>query len=172
MADIDLGVFSGTVSHVGDSNYYQLLLDLIDNARNVLCCSIFIVNADPSYDPQLLVYTVLRKLQSAVWRGVHVQLLIAGSRTNLEIALVTKVSADLAADMGIPVRWLSSQDVRGSHSKFVVADDQVLIGSHNWSDGAFSNQIQDSVLIKNGGLAAYFLSIFREQWERTELVAE
>jgi phosphatidylserine/phosphatidylglycerophosphate/cardiolipin synthase-like enzyme len=50
-----------------------------------------------------------------------------------------------------------------------VIDNTVLIGSHNWSGGAFSDQNQESVAIRSAGLAEHVAAIFENQWQRAAL---
>jgi phosphatidylserine/phosphatidylglycerophosphate/cardiolipin synthase-like enzyme len=100
---------------------------------------------------------------------VDVRLLIGGSRTNFEIAEISDLARARALQLGIPCRWLTSRDVRGSHAKVVVADHETLVGSHNWSPGAFGDdQTQDSLWVASADLAAYLASEFRTQWRRAE----
>jgi len=87
----------------------------------------------------------------------------------LEIAQTAFTAVRLARQHHVPARWLSRVGgTRGSHVKLVVADDNVLIGSHNWSGGAFSGQIQDSTVVTSAPLAARLASFFSSQWSRAK----
>ena len=105
-------------------------------------------------------------MADAVWRGVDARLLIGGSRTNTELIELAYAGRQRALALGVPCRWLTASRQRGSHSKFVVADDAVLCGSHNWSAIAFRDSTQDSVLLRSPDLAAYIASLFEKQWLR------
>jgi phosphatidylserine/phosphatidylglycerophosphate/cardiolipin synthase-like enzyme len=107
-------------------------------------------------------------MRDARWRGVRVQLLVGGSRSNLLIAETAEIARYVAIELGVPCRWLTSQDVRGSHAKTIICDEHVLTGSHNWSAPAFSGQVQDSILIESAEMSAYLMAYFERQWERAE----
>jgi phosphatidylserine/phosphatidylglycerophosphate/cardiolipin synthase-like enzyme len=126
----------------------------------------FIVDLSPARDAEVKIIGVLRELQAASWRGVDARLLIGGSRSNFEIAEASATARDVASSFGIPCRWLTARDVRGSHMKLVVVDDCVVIGSHNWSGGAFSRQTQDSVLLESRAMAGWLATVFEDQWQR------
>lgn len=151
---------------VPDGAYAEELTRLIRLARERLWCSLFLIELNPQLDPQLRVPAVLRQLASAEWTGVDVRLLIGGSRSNLLIAEACATALIIARNLGIPARGLSGRDKRGSHVKLVVADDWVLTGSHNWSAGAFGDQVQDSVVIRSRDLASYLSNVFLAQWRR------
>lgn len=159
-----VGVLGGSARLVSDEAYLPELHALVAGAARSCLCSVFIVDLSPTRDRALAVDGVLRALAAARWRGVDVRLLVGGSRENLEIAETADVARARALALGIPCRWLTSRPGRGSHAKFVVADDRVLTGSHNWSAGAFGGQVQDSVLVRSPDLAAYLASTFERQW--------
>jgi phosphatidylserine/phosphatidylglycerophosphate/cardiolipin synthase-like enzyme len=151
---------------VHDDAYPRELRRLIREASERVWCSLFLIDVDPRLDRELEVAGVLRDLATARWRGVDVRLLIGGSRSNLEIAQAAATAFTIASRLRIPTRGLGERDLRGSHCKVVVADDWVLTGSHNWSVGAFSAQIQDSVAVHSRDLAAYCANAILEQWRR------
>lgn len=166
MNKLKIGVISPRAALIPDEKYYLTIKSLISKAKKSCLASLFIVDIKGHNDPDLKVYQVLKSLQAAIWRGVEVKLLIGGSRKNLLIAESAQVARDVALSMEIDCKWLTSQDVRGSHSKVVVIDDFVLCGSHNWSAPAFSGQIQDSILIESAALASYSRDLFEKQWLR------
>lgn len=161
------GVKNCHVALISDDKYYSTIQKIIAESKETCFASLFIVELKSgSLDDDLKVYQVLKLLKEAQWRGVDVKLLIGGSRNNLIIAESSEVARTVALNMGLECKWLTSVDVRGSHSKFVVADNFVLSGSHNWSAPAFTNQIQDSMLIDSDSIASYCQQIFLNQWNR------
>jgi phosphatidylserine/phosphatidylglycerophosphate/cardiolipin synthase-like enzyme len=143
------------------------LRSLLAHAVQHLWCSLFIVDLLPLRDKKLGVDGILQELDAAVWRGVDTRLLVGGSRTNFTIAHIAELARARALELGVPCRWLTSKNVRGSHMKLVIADEYVLTGSHNWSAGAFGGrQTQDSILIASADFAAYASRVFARQWAR------
>lgn len=148
---------------VHDQEYPDVLSGMIARAKYRVWASLFIVDINPQGDPGLRVLNIFHELSAARWRGVDVRLVISGSRDNLAIAEATASAVLLAEQFKIPTTWLAAVPRRGSHSKFVIADDEVLLGSQNWSPSAFLASTQDSVWSESAALAAYLGGIFAEQ---------
>jgi phosphatidylserine/phosphatidylglycerophosphate/cardiolipin synthase-like enzyme len=163
------GSSHATARLIVDDEYYGVARALIAQARRACLASIFIVDLKAGQlDRDARVFQLLKLLREASWRGVQVRLLLGGSRSNLLIAEAAEVARYVSLELGIPCRWLTSQDVRGSHSKFIISDSRVLTGSHNWSAPAFTDQTQDSLLLESAALAAYLTAYFNRQWNRAE----
>lgn len=162
-----VGAENVLVRPVPDGDYPEVAADLISDAYRRCLCSIFIVDVDPARDHDLQVNRLLEHLARTTWRGADTRLLIGGSHSNLAIAEASHAARAVAKKLGISARWLSVQVGRGSHVKLVVADDRLLLGSHNWSGGARGGlQRQDSLLILSADLAAYYTAVFDGQWHR------
>ncbi len=166
IATAALGVRAARVALVSDAGYYATVRRLAEQATNSCFASIFIVDLNAHDDPDARVLQVLRGLQAATWKGVEVKLLVGGSTQNLAINEACHIARHMAAALGIECRLLARDGRPGSHMKFVTADDFVLSGSHNWSLGSLSGQIQDSLLMKSPQLAAYLRGVFQSQWAR------
>jgi len=122
----------------------------------------------PERDRELLVDSILLEIAKAIWRGVDVRLLIGGSRSTFEIAKLSDAARNRALSLGIPCRLLESHKIRGSHVKLVIADDLVLLGSHNFSHNDLIDVTQDSLLIKSDSCSAYLSTLFEDQWKRLD----
>lgn len=165
---IPRGVGAAQVQLVPDQVYLHVLTSLMQKARNRLLCSVFIVDLTPTDDGRLVVDELLMLMAEAHWRGVDARLLVGGSRDNIALAETADAARARALSLKLPCRWLSSRRVRGSHSKIVVADDNVLTGSHNWSPGALvgDQQTQDSINVHASALARMAVQRFERQWRR------
>lgn len=160
------GTADARVAPVPDDAYADTLRSLLDHAVRVALCSVFIVDIDPARDPDLEVDDMLWRLRAAAWRGVDARLVVGGSQSNLDLGMLGLGAWARADAIGVPVRLLSAAPRRLSHMKLVIVDDWVLTGSHNWSPGSFSGQIQDSVLAHSPPLAAHLAGRFEQQWRR------
>ena len=154
------------VALVSDRRYRTVVQGMIERARQRVWASMFIVDLDPAADPAHAVLDVLQALAAAQWRGADVRLIVSGSRDNLAMAEAAATAVAVARQMKIPTRWLGARARRGSHAKYVIADDEVLLGSHNWSASAFLASTQDSVWLRAPALAAYLCALFAAQWLR------
>jgi phosphatidylserine/phosphatidylglycerophosphate/cardiolipin synthase-like enzyme len=159
------GVLGANVYSVYDGGYFDITRFLIQGANERCYTNVFIVDPTPGRDPNLRVDDLLRQLRLAHLRGVDVRLIIGGSRKNASIAEATLMAYGRARQLRIPAKLLALRRKRSSHSKIFIADDSLLIGSHNWSGGAFGEgQTQDSVVVESDGLAAYLAAQFCALW--------
>jgi phosphatidylserine/phosphatidylglycerophosphate/cardiolipin synthase-like enzyme len=154
------------VALVSDRRYPRILRGMVQRARQRVWASVFIVDVDPATDPGHKVLDVLHELAAARWRRADVRLIVSGSRDNLEIAQAAATAVAVARRLKLPTRWLGARERRGSHAKYVIADDEVMLGSHNWSATAFLGSVQDSAWLRSPSLAAYLSALFAAQWLR------
>ncbi len=164
MTDKTIGIVDTDCASVSDAQYKEVVHSVIRESVHYCFCMLFIVDPDPITDAALEVDSILRELAEAAWRGTDARLLIGGSRTNGRILDSTLLARKRAQQLGIPCRLSAAREQRSNHSKLVASDKYCLLGSHNWSSGALTSQLQDSVLINDEALAAYFASRFIDHW--------
>jgi phosphatidylserine/phosphatidylglycerophosphate/cardiolipin synthase-like enzyme len=155
------------VRRVSDGDYFPVATELIRGCRRRCLVSMFIVDHAVRTDPTARLDGLLMELAAAQWRGVEVKLLVGGSRSNRSILEAALLAVARASELGIEVRLAAATPDNNSHVKLVVADDTVLSGSHNWSQGIFGAQIQDSVRLDDEALAGSLALYFDEQWRST-----
>jgi phosphatidylserine/phosphatidylglycerophosphate/cardiolipin synthase-like enzyme len=162
---IPFGVSDARARLVVDAEFGPVLGTIVRAARQAVLCSYFIVDVSPYRGPAYLVDELLGELESALWRGVDVRILLGGSRDNPDI-LETCMGAGLRLrQRGIPFRLITARAVeQTSHAKFTVADDVALVGSHNVSGNSLTCETQDSVAVQSAALAAYLRGEFERQW--------
>jgi phosphatidylserine/phosphatidylglycerophosphate/cardiolipin synthase-like enzyme len=160
----NVGIDNAVVSFVPDRKYKDTAELLVLRAKSRIYASVFILEilGDDEFD--LSVANLLDRVKEAHDRGVYVRLLIGGSRSNYDIQDTTETALEYCTIRGIPTQLVSASADRTSHQKILVVDDHVLLGSHNWSPGAFGGQTQDSVLIEDSRLASYFAFQIGQQW--------
>ncbi len=146
---------------LADAAYAPEVARLVREARSRVLASVFIADPQGATDPFL---DLLCALEEAMWLGVDVRVVIGGSRDTFDIAVASAAGRAVLGGRGVQCRWLTGLPLRGSHAKFVVADDTCVLGSHNWSAGAFSDQTQDSVAVRSAPLAGVLAAHFERQW--------
>jgi phosphatidylserine/phosphatidylglycerophosphate/cardiolipin synthase-like enzyme len=166
LAPIGIGQAAGRL--VPDEAYLPFLAEMVNGARRRCLATVFIVDASSGSDSALLVDGLLLAFAEAAWRGVDARLVIGGSRTNRKMIEMAETARKRAGSLALPCRWLTSAANRGSHAKLVIADDRVLVGSHNWSAGAFTGQTQDSVCVSSPALARVLGDQFEGQWRKAD----
>lgn len=158
-----LRVAGGSCVLLPDATYAPHVTHLVHGAGRRVLVSMFIV--DP-YGASPAVLGLFDALAAAAWRGPDVRVLIGGSRRTFDIAAAAASARAVLRERQVPCRWLTGTQVRGSHAKVVVVDDVAVIGSHNWSTGAFDEQTQDSVRIDSAAVAGAMAVAFERQWTR------
>jgi len=165
---LPLGSLGGEAVLLTDGNYVPFALRTFGVSVSRILASVFIIDPRVGDLPEPHVYNLLIACRDAMGRGADVRILIGGSRRNHEIGASAQLAWDLCRALGLDARWLTAKDTRGSHMKLVVADDTVIVGSHNWSAGAFYGQSQESIAIRSPSLAAVCARTFENQWNRSE----
>ncbi|MGB5819760.1 MAG: phospholipase D-like domain-containing protein [Saonia sp.] len=149
-----------------DGDYYESVLRAIRSSQHICYCSLFIVDYHLEEDRDLIVDTLLTEMSNADWRGVDTRLIIGGSRTNQQILDATLLAWARAKELGINVRLAAVAKNNNSHVKLAIIDDIVITGSHNWSEGMFGEQTQDSVLLRGTDLAVHLIDYFENHWKK------
>ena len=169
---ISIGVQNSSVELISDHQYHQTLRVICCKARRRIYASMFIVELLPDQDKAkdnkeirpTIVVEFLEELRNAYLRGIDVRIIVGGSGGNIHIQDETEAAFAHCQKMRIPCRLAAAVSEKTCHKKVVVADDMILSGSHNWSYGAFSGQIQDSVLIQDPRMASYVASRIAQHW--------
>lgn len=125
----------GAIEYVDDGEYLPLLLDLVATARQSILVSMYHVPAGPR---AASLEEVLDALGDAAGRGVYVYMVLnmppnpSDSQHEKHSAL-----AERLRQRGVDVRL--NVPALSLHEKVVVVDlAKILIGSHNWSEGALT----------------------------------
>ncbi len=126
------------LQYLPDDQYYPALLKLIQEARQSVLIAMFVFT--PPKDKEPLKDRLVKTLVEAAQQGVYVRLVLdlsAGEGDSL--AQAHEEWAEVLRKQGVDVR-LSIPTV-SLHAKLVVVDlANVLIGSHNWTEGALSGE--------------------------------
>jgi len=138
---------TASASYLPDEEYLPVLLNLIRNAHQSILISMFVMSETKTEAE--VQEQVHRELERAAARGVYVYMLLHVP-TSVRDRLHKSHSnwAEKLRAKGIDVR-LNLPHIH-LHSKMVVVDlTKVLIGSHNWSEGALSGKrvYESSVLL-------------------------
>ncbi len=131
-------LLSASARYLADEEYLPALLDLIRNAHQSVLASMYVMGEPQKDQPNLNQLTAA--LAQAVQRGVYVHLVLHMPLS--EAVTMNQIHLDWAENLrakGVDVR-LHIPTIP-LHEKVVVVDlAKVLIGSHNWSEGALSSQ--------------------------------
>lgn len=154
-------VSSGTL--LSNEDYLPFALEQFERARKRLWVSVFIIDTRVLKDPLRSVRGLVEHLCRAQWRNVDVRVLMGVSDT-VEIHLANTTSALYLKQRGLAVRHFHSKQHGSTHSKFVLVDDLLLVGSHNWTHSAFHLGDEDSLAVRAPELAVGLGREFEQLW--------
>lgn len=149
---------------LANENYYPVLLEAIDKARQEIMISIFSFKTGErknTYPDK-----ILNHLAEAVKRGVKVIVILEKTDHRTEgLDIQNRETGRLLAEKGINVFYDSPR--RTTHTKLIVIDQRLLIlGSHNFTQSALKYNNEMSVLLENPDMAKnardYMLKIIKE----------
>ncbi len=146
-AEIDVG----PTRAVNDRDFLLPALHVIEAASERIRIAEYLLYDDSPVDE------IVVELLDAVERGVRVQVL-----ADEEGPDTATVLASLEAG-GVETQLDSNQVVL--HNKLVIADDVVLVGSHNFTDAAMERNHEGTVLIDDGEVAAWYATWYDAMWE-------
>jgi len=144
--------------------YFDFVLHQLEEAQSKIWLSLFIMDMRPSVDVEGKVLRLLSELIKKHNSGLDVKVLLNGYFRSPSIDVANIASGLYLREFNVPNRRVFSQNERlGSHSKFLICDNLLLLGSPNWSQGAFTDHIEDSV-ITTGHAVVETESIFLNFW--------
>jgi hypothetical protein len=148
---------------IPDRDYLSFVGRLFAAAERRCLVSVFLVSA-PWRDRDIVMETLLVELAEASARGVDARLLVGGSDSNAMMVELAGAARRRAWELDVPCRSLSNIPKVAGHSKLVISDDNVLVGSHSWSETGGGDEHTDSVYVTSGSLARVLDKRFRQQW--------
>ena len=149
---------------LGTQEYFTFLLEGIKSAKRRVYASIFIINPRVFDDVDLQIRTLIRALSAATKRRVDVKILNGGSDTP-DIFSANYVSHHFLKTMNIQTRKFNSKATNNLHSKYCLIDDELnIVGSANWSPGAVSHHVEDSIAVYSKKLNAELTKRFVANW--------
>lgn len=155
-----------------NDNYYSFLFDAVNRSRKALWASVFIIDMRIREDVDLQVRQILELVSYAHWRGVDVRILLGLSDIR-DIHNANLTTAFFLDSNEVPVRLFQSTRKSGTHSKYMLVDDDMLIlGSHNWTHNAFFNHMNSSLAVESPDMAYSLRQRFITNWEHARSLSE
>ncbi len=143
------------VSRVFDRDYEPAALSIIDGAEDHVYVIEYVIYDDG------VVAGLLDAMVAAHDRGVDVRILAD------EEAAETAQAIDALAAAGVDAKLDSPSTT--VHNKLILADDQVLVGSHNFSDNAMTENHEASLLVRDPDVATWYEGYFQAMWQDSSL---
>ena len=132
----------------------------IDNAKKSIHCELFVLSRRPT----------IEKLIAAHERGVDVKVLL--NPLKIKDNPINEKAAQRLKEAGVPVKWFVPDEESKSklHAKMAVFDDdQVILGSANWSYAGLNVNREANVEIMDKEVNSSFDDMFTNDWEKGSL---
>lgn len=157
----------GRVVSLPNDDLLSYLVGMAGCASQRLLAAVFIIDPRPEEDPDGTVRLVLDALARARWRGVDTRVLIGGSHRTPAIELAGRVARRYLRSVGVPCRqFVGKRGETSLHSKYLVADDTVVVGSHNWTRRALVDDNELSLALASPVVARALRFEFERDWRR------
>lgn len=128
----------GSLEYLDDEEYLPILLDLINTAHQSIYGVLYQFSTPGVQAVELP--KVIAALEAAAKRGVYIYLILdTPENRNSELAEAHSRIAELLRAKGIDIRL--GLPANFLHNKMLIVDlSKILLGSHNWSEGALSGK--------------------------------
>jgi cardiolipin synthase len=159
-AKTDGGIFEMEISNkivpVVDRDYFPTATKLIQKAEKSICISMFIMKRGQK--PNSFVNLLIEELKTTANRGIKIRILLENKKIN-------QPTVDFLRDTkNIEIKFDSSQ--KTTHNKIIIIDENdILIGSTNWTDKSIGHANEANAVIKNKEVAEYFQEYFDCLWK-------
>ncbi len=156
------------IETANNRDYFQAAYSSVKNAKSSIHISMFTMKFYPE-NKNSKENMLLDALIEAKQRGVKVKIVIEGGDEFLgdEYTMEQKEACDYLAANGVEVRF--DAPGRTTHTKLVIVDDIVLIGSTNWNYYALEHNNEANVLIKSSKIAREYEKYFDKIWQESIL---
>ena len=165
--DMEVGVSPPQLTPDGIRPALPVLLDVIRSARYALSIQLLRYSAHQGSEQW---DSLQEELRQAAARGVRVQLLVSNWSTQSpeiqdlkELSRFPNIEVRIATIPEVPGRFIPY--ARVVHSKYAVADDQILwLGTTNWERGMFMTSRNVDVVLRRSEQAKQANRVFLQLW--------
>lgn len=135
---------------VAPREYADLVHASVEGAVHRVWVCMFLYDLRPGRDVHGAVLDLTMALVRRRQLGVDARVVLSGQVETVDIAVANMATGLLLGDYRVPHRGVFGgyrDGRRGMHTKFVICDDVAVVGSQNWTDDAFFDNVEDAVLL-------------------------
>ncbi len=136
-------------AHINDRDYFPLLSASLENARSKIWVCLFLFDIRPERDIHGQALDLAMTLIERRQAGVDVRVLLTGQVKTPVLGVANVATGIFLESHGVPHRRVFDVDGqrKGTHAKFVICDDHAMLGSQNWTDDGFNENLEDGVIL-------------------------
>ncbi len=142
-------------------NYYPFVLNLLKKSNDYIDIYMYGLRFDKSKTNPI--YNLLNEIINAQKRGVKVRMVIEKSDKPGLLDKFNSEVADYLKENDIIVRYDPENII--SHSKLLIVDGTVILGSTNWGYGAMNQYNEANIALQIKPITKFFRKYFKKLWE-------
>lgn len=153
-----------------DSDFESFLNYAISNASLRIWICMFLINCYPNDDEDLKVRSLLNHLGAKQRENIDVRIISEMAKNNVSIHNSNKLSYMYGKYHGIKFNFYNGSKY-SMHSKYIIIDqDLCILGSHNFTHGAFSQHKESSIAIYSEDINKRLSSHFYREWKNSNIL--
>ena len=139
---------------IAERDYFDLLMACVEKAKRRIYANIFLFDARPERDIHGQVLDLTLALAKQHRLGVDVRVLMNGQVQTPVLGVANVATGIILESHGVLHRRIFNADNKriGSHAKFAIFDDMAVVGSANWTDDAFNDNTEETVLLRGNAV--------------------
>lgn len=149
------------VNHLFDKYLFEALKEEITYAKKNISILMYYAAYYPDY-PDSHSNQLYEMLIKAKNRGVNVRIILELSDHNDKLNFRNRKTAKYLIKNGIDIKFDSINKI--THSKFIIVDDKIILGSSNWGNKSLTENNEANVMIRDSELSKELLEYFNDIW--------
>lgn len=163
---------AASVKMVSGADYLSSLMAHVTQAKHSVRVLQYILDTRSHADPDHRVGYLMRALAIASARGVEVGIVLHAYTPDAGAHQGNLAGALFLARRGVGVRMFRpspAEQRRTLHAKTAIVDERIaIVGSQNWSPGAFGTNAETAAVIDSPAIARQLGQFFDGMWQRSE----
>jgi len=150
-----------------NEDYFIMLYDLLSKAKKRVWINMFLINMNYYEDESMRIRYLLDQIIEQNTLNLDVKFLIGEFEDidNRIIRVANETSARYLLKYSVNVKFFQHRYKSSSHAKYVIIDDEELVlGSHNFSSRSVTDGLDDSVYLKSLEMAKALSKDFMFSW--------
>ncbi len=154
--------FKGKIIPIIDRQYSDIVRRMMKKATKRIFVMVYGFKLTRSGDSKGDI--LAKEIVNAKKRGVETKVLLEKSNFNERLNIMNRHTIEYLREGGVEARF-DDEDII-THSKVVIIDDAVILGSTNWSYSGLEKWHNTDVLIKEKRIVEYFVNYFEEKFSK------
>ncbi len=154
--------FEGEIIPIIDRQYFDIVSRMMRKANKRIFVMVYGFKLTRNRDSKGDI--LAEEIVNARKRGIETKVMLEKSSFNERLNIMNRHTIEYFKERGVEARF-DDEDII-THSKVVIIDDAVILGSTNWSYSGLEKWHNADVLIKDKRIVEYFVNYFEEKFSK------